>query len=196
MPEMRAGSPNWRSPLRLAGRVVGGGVLLVILGGMGLLAVSSRLGYQNLFVRSGSMTGFASIGSLVVAQPLQASDVEVGDVILLHRQHEGRPMAPVLHRVIERSVGEDGAITVRTKGDANPDPDPEPYPLPSSTITPVLVVPGLGYVLATLRSPAGWLGLIVLPAVLLLSVVLVRLWSPDDEKDPGTGSNPGVQGRG
>lgn len=99
-------------------------------------------------------------------------------------------MTPVLHRVIERKVDNDGQIVVRTKGDANRDPDPEPYLVGQETLTPVFVVPRIGFLLATLRSPAGWLGLVVLPAVLLLSVVLVRLWSPPDEPTLGTSSDP------
>lgn len=190
MPGVRPGSSGWRALLLIVWRIASIGVLLFIVGAMGLLALSSRMGYQNLFVRSGSMTGFAPIGSLVVARPLQAADVKVGDVILMRRQHEGRTMAPVLHRVIERNVDKDGHIVVRTKGDANPNPDPEPYVVREPTITPVVVIPRLGFALAALRTPAGWLGLVVLPAVLLLSVALVRLWSPPEDSGPAAAHEP------
>jgi hypothetical protein len=52
------------------------------------------------------------------------------------------------------------------------------------------VVPWLGYVLATMRTPAGWFGLVILPAVLLLSVVLVGLWSPAEERSRGISPGP------
>jgi signal peptidase len=176
---------SWRAPLRKAWRLAVGGVLLVVVGSLALLAVSSRMGYQNLFVRSESMTGFAPIGSLVVARPIQPRDIKVGDVILIRGQHEDKLGAPVLHRVIERNIDQESQVVVRTKGDANPDPDREPYVVREPTITPVLVVRWLGFVLALIRTPVGWLGLVVLPAVLLLSVVLVGLWSPTEEESRG-----------
>lgn len=185
MPDTRVQSPDWRTPLLKAWRVAGAGALLAAVGAVALLALSSRMGFQSLFVRSGSMTGYAPIGSLVVARPIQPADVKVGDVILMRRQHEGRILAPVLHRVIQRDVDQEGQIVVRTKGDANPDPDLEPYVVRKPTITPVLVVPRAGYVLAALRTPAGWLGFVVLPCVLLLSVILVNLWSTPGGQDDG-----------
>ena len=181
---------GWRAPLRIVWRIASIGALLLIVGGMGLLALSSWMGYQNLFVRSGSMTGYAPIGSLVVARPLQAAEIKVGDVILIRRQHEGRVMAPVLHRVIERNADKDGQTVVRTKGDANPDPDPEPYVVREPTITPVVVIPRFGFALAALRTPAGWLGLVVLPAVLLLSMALVNLWSQPEEPTSAAAREP------
>lgn len=190
MPSVRVGLSGWRAPLRIVWRIASIGALLLIVGGMGLLALSSWMGYQNLFVRSGSMTGYAPIGSLVVARPLQAAEIKVGDVILIRRQHEGRVMAPVLHRVIERNADKDGQTVVRTKGDANPDPDPEPYVVREPTITPVVVIPRFGFALAALRTPAGWLGLVVLPAVLLLSMALVNLWSQPEEPTSAAAREP------
>lgn len=191
----RTESPGWRTPLLIGWRIASTGLLLALVGVIALLAVSSWMGYQNLFVRSGSMTGFASIGSLVITRPLQPADVKVGDVILIRREQEGRILAPVLHRVIERNV-DDGQVVVRTKGDANPDPDLEPYVVRKPTLTPVMVVPRLGFVLAALQTPAGWFGLVIMPAVLLLSVLLVRLWWPPEETTSGS-DDPGTirQGR-
>jgi hypothetical protein len=66
---------------------------------------------------------------------------------------------------------------IRTKGDANTAPDPEPLALRGATVTPVLIVPHLGVVVAALQTPAGWFGLVILPIVVALSVALGRMWT-------------------
>jgi hypothetical protein len=84
-----------------------------------------------------------------------------------------------MHRVIRRTVDADGQVIVRTKGDANPTADPVPYVLHGVTLTPVLVIPKLGFAIAFLRTPVGWLGLVELPLVLILTLFLFRLWTSD-----------------
>jgi len=152
--------------IRRAVRLV---LLCTLLGVLALYVLARINGYQTLVVLSGSMGSTAPVGSLVVGRPLPADQVAVGDVVLL--QNPGH--TPVLHRVIERSE-QDGAVVVRTKGDANPSPDPESHTLRGSTITPVLVIPGLGYALAVVRTTPGWIALILLPLVLTTITALRR----------------------
>jgi signal peptidase len=99
---------------------------------LGLLAVPRLLGYGTLVVRSASMTETAPMGSLVLARPLDARDVRVGDVILVRR--EGAVASPpVLHRVVSLTHRAD-EVVVTTKGDSNESPDPTPYLLRGTTM--------------------------------------------------------------
>jgi signal peptidase len=150
-------------------------MIMVAVGGA--FAVSNLLGYQKLIVRSGSMTGTADVGSLVVARPITAENVHVGDIILIRRERNGQALAPVLHRVIKRQVDGAGQVVIRTKGDANTAPDPEPLALRGATVTPVLIVPHLGVALAALQTPVGWFGLVVFPILATMAVDLRRLWA-------------------
>jgi signal peptidase len=163
-----------RAPAPRAARVVrrtlGIALTCAIVGVAGALVVGYVKHYEALVVLSGSMGRTAPVGSLVVGRPLPAERVAVGDVILLRPPPGARATTPVLHRVIERTQ-QDGEIVVRTKGDANPAPDPEPHTLRAATVTPVLVVPGLGYFLSYMRTPTGWLMLI------LVSIAIVCLTS-------------------
>jgi signal peptidase len=149
----------------------------------GLVIFQRVAGMRTLIVRSGSMEGTAPTGSLVLARSLDASDVEVGDVILMQREIEGRQVTPVLHRVIELRVDGLSDVIVRTKGDANPDPDPNPYELRGATYTPALIVPYVGFALATLQTPVGWFALVVLPLLLGTIVWLRALWRDDETLD-------------
>jgi signal peptidase len=157
-------------------------VALALLGifiSLGGIAVTRAIGYLPLIIRTGSMTGTAPVGSLVLARPIDTADVKRGDVILLQRSTSGTVLPPVLHRVIQR-YEESGDVVVRTQGDANAHPDPDPYTLRGSTWTPVLIVPRLGFALSTLSTPIGWFVLIVAPALALSVLFLYRLWFGGD----------------
>jgi signal peptidase len=175
-------------------RIASSGIFIGLLAVVCVMALPMMFGYRTLVVRSGSMTGTASIGSAVVSRPLAAEAVRVGDVVVLQRlDHGGAPLPPVMHRVIERTIDGDGRIIVRTKGDANPTADPVPYVLHGTTLTPVVVIPRLGYVIASIRTPIGWMALVELPLVLLIGLFLVRLWRSDTPAG-ATGSPEAVAG--
>jgi signal peptidase I len=171
------GRSRFSAIARRAWHVITTSALLGLVAALAALAFVFAFGGQVLIVRSGSMTGTASIGSGVVVRPHQAVDVAVGDVIVIQRQRDGQSLAPVLHRVIERHL-DDGEVVVRTKGDANLMPDPNPYVLRGPTLTSVLVVPGIGFALAMLRTPAVWFGVVLLPIIVFVALALVRLWRP------------------
>jgi len=165
---------------RRIGRIIAKVALVVMVGLIGLLAVSRVAGYKTLIVRSGSMTGTADIGSVVIARSLDARAVEVGDVILMQRREDGVVHPPVLHRVIESSI-DAGDVVVRTKGDANESADPDPFVLRGTTVTPVLVIPRVGFAVSLLQKPAGWFGVVILPTVLFAAAFLNRIWRSDEE---------------
>ena len=160
-------------------------VLLVIVALGAALAFSRVMGYRTLTVQSGSMTGTADLGSVVVARHISAADVRVGQVILIQRQSQGAALKPVLHRVIERRADISGQIVIRTKGDANPAPDPEQYVLRGSTLTPVVIVPRVGRALAAVQTPVGWFGIVVLPLMVAVSFLLCRLWTGEKAEEDG-----------
>ena len=177
-----------RAAYLIAGRAARTAVvalLLVVIALGAALAISRLMGYRTLTVQSGSMTGTADVGSVVVARSIAGSDVRVGDVIVIQRESQGAAPAPVLHRVIERRVDTSGQIVIRTQGDANPAPDPELQVLRGRTLTPVVIVPRLGRALATVQTPVGWFGLVVLPLVAAVSFSLCRLWAGEAEDEGG-----------
>src|SRR5437868_1632207 len=117
--EAAASSPaaRRRSPLTLAGEVLGLLVLAVIV----LFLLSLTVGplllpYKALTVYSGSMEPTIHTGSVVIDTPIASSDVKVGDVITFVRPDNQSEL--VTHRVIRIESGPSGTIWV-TKGDAN-----------------------------------------------------------------------------
>lgn len=171
------------------------GVLVALVVVLGLAALPKLLGYGMLTVLSGSMEPTAPVGSLVVSRPLTPEQVRVDDVVLVREENDGATSPGVLHRIIDRSV-RDGAVVVRTQGDANPEPDPTPYVLSGDTMTPVLVVPYAGRAMAFVRSPVGWTAVIALPATVLLWLQLKAIWFPYRRPTPARPAPPDQRERG
>jgi signal peptidase len=164
--------------------------VVTLLSALGLLAIPGLIGFRSLLVRTGSMTGTASVGSVVIAREVPVADIAVGDVILIQRSRDGRALPPVLHRVVERNVDEFLRIVVRTKGDANEAVDPQPYVLQGTTFTPTVIVPHVGYALAFVRTPVGWFGAVILPLLVGTALWIRALWRDDDEVDGPETSRP------
>jgi signal peptidase I len=164
---------------RLA-RLVAMIVLTVPVLALTALGAARFVGYSTQIIATGSMEPEIGRGSVVLMRPLPAEDLRVGDVVLIPRPaHDGRSTAPVMHRVV--SLRRDAGLTsVATKGDANPAPDADPYVVKTHTMTPVVVLPYLGFLLSELRTPRGWLLLAVLPAGIRSALVLRRIWRTGD----------------
>ena len=157
---------------------------------LGAVLLPRALGYGSLAVMSGSMGRAAPVGSLVIGSWNDRDEIADGDVILVRR--EGR--APVLHRVISlREAGPD--VVVRLKGDANPVADPEAYTLPERVLRKEHAIPFLGYLVAALRVPLGWLLLVGIPATLIAVSILRDVWrrpgeAAEDETPPAPVPDP------
>ncbi len=153
--------------------------LVALLGLAAVLAVAllpSLFGYGSLVVRGGSMGAALPTGSLVVGRWVDGNEIEPGDVILMQEQDPGGQAVPKLHRIITVET-RDGQRVVETKGDANDSPDPLLYVLPDRVLTPAYHLPYLGFLVGFLKTPLGWVLLILMPCGLLLLDALRRIWA-------------------
>jgi signal peptidase I len=132
-------------------------------------------------VLTGSMTPGIPIDTLVVAAPVAARDVTVGQVIVFMppSAYTTPGARPMVHRVASVETVR-GVLEIRTKGDANEAVDPWILDANGTTLfTPVLESPAAG-------KAAGFLGTYGLPAVGLLlvlgmcSAALRRIWAATD----------------
>lgn len=129
--------------------------------------------YQALVVRSGSMAPAIPTGSIVFYEPVQASAVRVGDVIVF--SEPGNPGVKVTHRVFQIRHAATGPYFV-TKGDANGTPDDWHVPAVGSGWKEAFSVPQAGYLLYDLQSTYGRLLLLLVPAALLAAITLWEIW--------------------
>ncbi|MFC9515178.1 hypothetical protein ACFTSD_05585 [Nocardiaceae bacterium NPDC056970] len=152
-----------------------------------LAAVASFLfGIKPLIFRSGSMSPDIPTGALALSKVTPAADLEVGDVVSVPNEQGTR----ITHRVHE-VVSSDGTSSVLIlKGDANKDADISPYTVTEADRV-FFSVPGLGYAVSWLSSPAAiFLGGALVGGVLVLAFGpgSKRKGDDDDDSDAGTGA--------
>ncbi len=158
-----------REALLTAGAVVGSLCLLVALAGL-------VAGVKPLVFRSGSMGPEIPAGSLGLARPVAAVELEVGDVVSVINREGVR----VTHRVVTIG-GTGGSRDLTLRGDANSGPDAETYSVADADRV-FWSAPALGYGVAWLGSP---LGLFVLGGVCVGVLVLGFRRSPSRPGDGG-----------
>lgn len=135
-------------------------LILALLGLIALFLVASTLnlpnGYKLYTVQSGSMLPQIKVGSIVVSR--KATNYQVGDVITF----KNAPV-PTTHRI--QAIKDSVYIT---KGDANDSADTEPVQKYQILGKVVLILPYFGYPVAFAKTKEGFIGLIVIPATIIV----------------------------
>ncbi len=150
---------------------VAGFVLTVLLA----VALPQALGGTSMVVRSGSMTPAIRTGDVVVVRPIAPAEASIGDIVTFKDPAGGDRL--LVHRV--RAISRVGdQVEVITRGDANTTQERWKVAADGTIGTVVYRVPALGFAVAWIGSPAGRIGLIIVPALLLIVMLLVRIWRP------------------
>ena len=156
---------------------VAGVTLSLLLPVTTFLVAALLLGWRLEAVESGSMEPLYPVGSLVVIQPIDPSDVREGMPVAFVPE-DNRPL--VTHRVV-KVIDSSSGLSFRTQGDANAKADPHPVSARAVRGQAVWAVPQLGRVIRWLAWPRGFLLLVALPATLLLASELwARRRSPEE----------------
>ncbi len=171
--ETQAGGRQ-RSWARAAARLAG---VLAFLGVLGLLALllatmaaPRLLGYQSYVIYGSSMEPTIKVGSLILAKPAPADDLQVGDIVVFRGSGNGTMLT---HRIVAIRQ-EDGQRHFLTKGDASNGADPQEVSLEDGAQRVAHHVPYLGYFVDFAKSTTGMILLVVLPALGLLALQLTK----------------------
>jgi len=151
---------NWLVTLPLAVLT-----LAVVLPVTVFFVASWLVGWRLQPVLSGSMEPTYPVGSLLVVQSIDASQVRPGMAVTF--DDPGLPGRLVTHRVVAALPVEPAAF--ETQGDANRAPDPFPVPARSIRGHVLWHVPMLGFALDALAWPRGFVLLVLLPGLALLA---------------------------
>jgi signal peptidase I len=174
-----------RTLLAGTGRWFVRGLVVVAALAFAVLAVGPHvLGYRTMTMLTGSMSPQIDPGDVVISTPLEIEDVTEGMVISYHIPIDDHRV--VTHRVVSVEHGDDGSITVQTKGDANTAVDPWKATLQGDTAYQVrAVVPELGHAIQVLRNPVVSKALIYGAPALLAGWLILSIWRPakDDDED-------------
>lgn len=129
------------------------------------ILITSRtdiLGIRSMVVLTGSMEPSISVGSIIFV----SKDIfyQTGEVISF-KNSQG---ITITHRIIDKLV-ENGAVVFKTKGDANNTQDNELITSGSIIGKKVFVLPYLGRITAFLKTPLGFISLIITPALIFIA---------------------------
>jgi len=110
-------------------------------------------------------------GSVVLTKPV--NEYKIGDVITFGEVSKIK--TPTTHRIHDMEINE-GVVYYITKGDANNAPDQKKV-RENEIIGKVLIdVPYLGYGVTAARKPIGFILILVVPAVIIISDELRKVW--------------------
>lgn len=139
---------------------------LCVVGITGLFFMATMIPIPGNFevrvVQSGSMEPAISTGSVVVIKPF--SEYGVGDVITFSDPTNN---TPTTHRIV--ALGTTGEGTYVTKGDANDGNDMGEVSKDRVMGKVVASIPFVGYLLDAGKKPVGFVLLVVLPALIIIS---------------------------
>ncbi len=165
-------------------------IIVVLAVIFAILLVGVRLfGIQVYSVVSGSMEPEYPVGSLIYVKKVDASEIEVDDVITYVLPDN----TPSTHRVVR--IDEENQCFY-TKGDANEIEDGSPVHFKNLIGTPVFKIPYLGYVAYYIQHPPGMYIAVAAGAILLLIVFLPDLFKKGKKKDGALSNNEGETTRG
>lgn len=117
--------------------------------------------YEPVF--TGSMEPAIPVGSIVVIKPADPETLKVGDIICFKIESEFA--TTVTHRIL--NITNEGFIT---KGDANEEPDQWIVRKENVIGKVIFTIPYVGYIGYFVRTPIGFILLIVIPASLIIII--------------------------
>jgi signal peptidase len=113
--------------------------------------------YEPVF--TGSMEPAIPVGSVVVIKPVDPETLKIGDIICFKLSEP----TSITHRII--NITNEGFTT---KGDANEDPDQWAVKKENIIGKAILTIPYIGYLGYFVRTPLGFILLIIIPATILI----------------------------
>lgn len=166
-------------------------ILLIILSGYSIIhakknprEIPSVLGFRVMKVLSGSMRPLLQPGDMIISREISPEKIRIGDVIT----YKINKNTLVTHRVIE-VIKQGEELLYKTKGDANNIEDRDIVTSEQVIGTLTLNIPKGGYIIDLIRSPKGFLILIILPIILLIIEEFKKILS-NMEKNKKNKSNP------
>lgn len=112
-------------------------------------------------VYTGSMEPAIPVGGIVIIKPVNPETLREGDIICFQLSES----TSVTHRII--NVTDEG---FKTKGDANEDPDQGIVEKEDIIGKVIFIIPFIGYLGYFVRTPLGFILLIILPAGLIIII--------------------------
>ena len=133
--------------------------------------------YQFMTVLSGSMIPTVNVGDLVVDTVVTPDKLRDGDLATFRQPETGRLITHRIQSILWRG----NIADVITRGDANSVGENWSVTSDAKVGRVALRIPRIGYLVGSLGTPAGQIGLAVVAAILGIWILVV-IWGPGREK--------------
>lgn len=127
--------------------------------------------FKALTVLSGSMEPAIHTGSIVAVKPV--SDYNINDVIAFSSYD--KTQTPITHRIYDIRI-QGGKPVYITKGDANNSPDTKEITENDILGRVIFSIPYLGYVIDFAKKPIGFILIIAVPAIAIITDEIRKIW--------------------
>ena len=131
--------------------------------------------YNAYIIVSQSMTPVIKVNDAIITKRVDPKEIEVGDVVTYYSENPQYPGIMITHRVIEKNQV-DGEYYFVTKGDYNQIADPLTVKESQLYGKVVMRIPKNGFVQVILSNYMGWVLLIGVPALAVVSYDIVKLF--------------------
>ena len=131
--------------------------------------------YNAYIIVSQSMTPVIKVNDAIITKRVDPKEIEVGDVVTYYSENPQYPGIMITHRVIEKNQV-DGEYYFVTKGDYNQIADPLTVKESQIYGKVVMRIPKNGFVQVILSNYMGWVLLIGVPALAVVSYDIVKLF--------------------
>ena len=132
--------------------------------------------YNAYVVLTGSMIPEILINDVVVTKKEEAKSLETGDIITFISTDPRFTGMTITHRIINKYVDNvTGEYSFQTRGDNNPSPDAVLTRENKILGKVILKIPKLGYIQQFLATKGGWIIVILVPCLTVLSYDILKL---------------------
>ena len=131
--------------------------------------------YNAYIIVSQSMTPVIKVNDAIITKRVDPKEIEVGDVVTYYSENPQYPGIMITHRVIEKNQV-DGEYYFVTKGDYNQIADPLTVKESQVYGKVVMRIPKIGFIQVILSNYMGWVLMIGVPALAIVSYDIVKLF--------------------
>lgn len=132
--------------------------------------------FNAYVVLTGSMIPNINIKDVVITKKVSAEEIKEGDVITFFSSDPRFEGITVTHRVLQKSTDKvTGEVIYKTKGDNNNVADGAPAYDYNVLGKVIFKIPMLGYLQEFLATQGGWIIVILIPCLLVISYDIVQI---------------------
>lgn len=132
--------------------------------------------FNGYVVLTGSMIPTINVNDVVITKKIDGEKLKVKDIITFASSDPRFSGTIITHRIIEKFKNDNGLYEFRTKGDNNNISDDALVQEANIMGKVILRIPLLGYIQTLLATKSGWIFIILIPCLCVISYDILKLF--------------------